>query len=66
MLPQLNNFPPNQELNVNKLTVTMDKNQYGVRLKAQPNHMKMGKELKKALGTITPLIKALTSKDIEK
>jgi len=55
-----------EELNVNKLTVTMDKNQYGVRLKAQPNHMKMGKELKKALGTITPLIKALTDKDIER
>ncbi|XP_005110126.1 isoleucine--tRNA ligase, cytoplasmic [Aplysia californica] len=55
-----------EELNVHKLTVTLDKDQYGVRLRAEPDHRQLGQKLTSALGTVTPAIKALTDEEIEK
>ncbi|XP_075704440.1 isoleucine--tRNA ligase, cytoplasmic isoform X2 [Rhinoderma darwinii] len=35
-----------EELNVRKVTVSTDKNKYGIRLRAEPDHMVLGKRLK--------------------
>ena len=48
-----------------KLTVTMDKTAYAVRLKAEPDHRQVGKKLGSALKAVTPAIKALTDEQIE-
>ncbi|KAK0064167.1 isoleucine--tRNA ligase cytoplasmic [Biomphalaria pfeifferi] len=55
-----------EELNVRKLTITMDKNAYGVRLKAEPDHSKLGRKLTSAINKVATAIKALKDEDIEK
>lgn len=55
-----------QELNVRKLTITMDKSSYGVTLKAEPEHKQLGKKLTSAIGAVTAAIKALRDEEIER
>lgn len=44
----------------------MDKNAYGVRLKAEPDHSKLGRKLTSAINKVATAIKALKYEDIEK
>ena len=55
-----------QELNVHTLTVTCDKDKYGVRLRAEPDHRQLGQKLGKQVGQVTPIIKSLTDSQIER
>ncbi|XP_059150471.1 isoleucine--tRNA ligase, cytoplasmic-like [Physella acuta] len=55
-----------EELNIRKLTITMDKNLYGVQLKAEPDHRQLGKRLGSALSAVTNHIKALKDEEIER
>uniref|UniRef100_A0A8D0D626 Isoleucine--tRNA ligase, cytoplasmic n=1 Tax=Sander lucioperca TaxID=283035 RepID=A0A8D0D626_SANLU len=54
-----------EELNVRKLTMSTDKDKYGIRLRAEPDHMVLGKRLKGAFKAITASIKELTSEQLE-
>lgn len=54
-----------QELNVRQLTLSTDKDKYGIRLRAEPDHMVLGKRLKGAFKAITASIKELTSEQLE-
>lgn len=54
-----------QELNVRQLTLSTDKDKYGIRLRAEPDHMVLGKKLKAAFKAITASIKELTSEQLE-
>lgn len=54
-----------QELNVRQLTLSTDKDKYGIRLRAEPDHMVLGKRLKAAFKAITASIKELTSEQLE-
>lgn len=54
-----------QELNVRQLTLSTDKDKYGIRLRAEPDHMVLGKRLKGAFKSITASIKELTSEQLE-
>jgi len=55
-----------EELNVRSLVLTSDKQKYGVALRAEPDHKTLGARLKGAFKTVTPAIKALTDKEIQK
>lgn len=54
-----------QELNVRQLTLSTDKDKYGIRLRAEPDHMVLGKRLKGAFKAVTASIKELTSEQLE-
>lgn len=54
-----------EELNVRKLTLSTDKDKYGIRLRAEPDHMVLGKRLKGAFKAVTASIKELTSEQLE-
>ncbi len=53
------------ELNVKKLTLSTDKQQYGVVLRAEPNHKILGARLMSAFKDVTKEIKELGDKKIE-
>ncbi|XP_077582378.1 isoleucine--tRNA ligase, cytoplasmic [Stigmatopora nigra] len=54
-----------EELNVRQLTISTDKDKYGIRLRAEPDHMVLGKRLKGAFKSITAAIKELSSEQLE-
>uniref|UniRef100_A0A4W6DYM7 Isoleucine--tRNA ligase, cytoplasmic n=1 Tax=Lates calcarifer TaxID=8187 RepID=A0A4W6DYM7_LATCA len=54
-----------EELNVRQLTLSTDKDKYGIRLRAEPDHMVLGKRLKGAFKSVTASIKELTSEQLE-
>ncbi|XP_034022071.1 isoleucine--tRNA ligase, cytoplasmic [Thalassophryne amazonica] len=54
-----------EELNVRQLTLSSDKDKYGIRLRAEPDHMVLGKRLKGAFKAITASIKELTNEQLE-
>ncbi|XP_072522622.1 isoleucine--tRNA ligase, cytoplasmic [Salminus brasiliensis] len=54
-----------EELNVRQLTLSTDKDKYGIRLRAEPDHMVLGKRLKGAFKSITASIKELKSEQLE-
>lgn len=54
-----------EELNVRQLTLSTEKDKYGIRLRAEPDHMVLGKRLKGAFKAITASIKSLTSDQLE-
>lgn len=48
-----------------QLTLSTDKDKYGIRLRAEPDHMVLGKRLKGAFKTVAAAIKELTSEQLE-
>ncbi|XP_069822571.1 isoleucine--tRNA ligase, cytoplasmic [Dendropsophus ebraccatus] len=54
-----------EELNVRKVTVSTDKNKYGIRLRAEPDHMVLGKRLKGAFKSVMAAIKELKNEQLE-
>ncbi|XP_016353837.1 isoleucine--tRNA ligase, cytoplasmic [Sinocyclocheilus anshuiensis] len=54
-----------EELNVRELTLSTDKDKYGIRLRAEPDHMVLGKRLKGAFKSVTASIKELKSDELE-
>ncbi|XP_041080359.1 isoleucine--tRNA ligase, cytoplasmic-like [Polyodon spathula] len=54
-----------EELNVRQLTLSADKDKYGIRLRAEPDHMVLGKRLKGAFKSVTAAIKELKSEQLE-
>ncbi|XP_050978525.1 isoleucine--tRNA ligase, cytoplasmic [Labeo rohita] len=54
-----------EELNVRQLTLSTDKDKYGIRLRAEPDHMVLGKRLKGAFKSVTASIKELKSEELE-
>ncbi|KAM4613485.1 isoleucine--tRNA ligase, cytoplasmic [Polymixia lowei] len=54
-----------EELNVRQLTLSTDKDKYGIHLRAEPDHMVLGKRLKGAFKAITASIKELTNQQLE-
>ncbi|XP_070256993.1 isoleucine--tRNA ligase, cytoplasmic isoform X2 [Myotis yumanensis] len=54
-----------EELNVQKVTLSTDKNKYGIRLRAEPDHMILGKRLKGAFKAVMTSIKQLSSEELE-
>ena len=47
------------------LTLAAEDSQYGVRLQAEPNNMKLGKRLKEDFKAVAPAIKKLTNGQLE-
>ncbi|KAM5260283.1 isoleucine--tRNA ligase, cytoplasmic isoform 2-T3 [Hipposideros larvatus] len=54
-----------EELNVRKVTLSTDKTKYGIRLRAEPDHMVLGKRLKGAFKAVMACVKQLTSEELE-
>ncbi|XP_070594706.1 isoleucine--tRNA ligase, cytoplasmic [Erythrolamprus reginae] len=54
-----------EELNVREVTLSTDKDKYGIRLRAQPDHMVLGKRLKGAFKSVMAAIKELPSELLE-
>ncbi|XP_069332371.1 isoleucine--tRNA ligase, cytoplasmic isoform X3 [Eulemur rufifrons] len=54
-----------EELNVRKVTLSTNKNKYGIRLRAEPDHMVLGKRLKGAFKTVMTSIKQLNNEELE-
>uniref|UniRef100_A0A8C4M7N6 isoleucine--tRNA ligase n=1 Tax=Equus asinus asinus TaxID=83772 RepID=A0A8C4M7N6_EQUAS len=54
-----------EELNVRKVTLSTDKSKYGIRLRAEPDHMVLGKRLKGAFKVVMTAIKQLSSEELE-
>ncbi|XP_045932219.1 isoleucine--tRNA ligase, cytoplasmic [Micropterus dolomieu] len=54
-----------EELNVRQLTLSTDKDKYGISLRAEPDHMVLGKRLKGAFKAVAASIKELTSEQLE-
>uniref|UniRef100_A0A6I8SQG0 Isoleucine--tRNA ligase, cytoplasmic n=1 Tax=Xenopus tropicalis TaxID=8364 RepID=A0A6I8SQG0_XENTR len=54
-----------EELNVKQVTVSTNKDKYGIRLRAEPDHMVLGKRLKGAFKTVMAAIKELKSNQLE-
>ena len=52
------------ELNVKKLTLSTDKERYGVKLRAEPDHKTLGARLKGAFKDVTKEIKALSDSQV--
>lgn len=48
-----------------QLTLSTDKDKYGIRLRAEPDHMVLGKRLKGAFKSVTAAIKELKSEQLE-
>ncbi|KAM9374414.1 isoleucine--tRNA ligase, cytoplasmic isoform 10-T10 [Phaethornis superciliosus] len=55
-----------EELNVRQVTLSTNKDKYGVRLRAEPDHMVLGKRLKGAFKVVMAAIKELKSEQLEK
>nr|XP_055165926.1 isoleucine--tRNA ligase, cytoplasmic isoform X1 [Nyctereutes procyonoides] len=55
-----------EELNVREVTLSTDKNKYGIRLRAEPDHMVLGKRLKGAFRAVMAAIKQLSSEELER
>jgi len=55
-----------EELNVRKVTLSTDKDKYGIRLRAEPDHMVLGKRLKGAFRAVMTSIKQLSSEELER
>ncbi|XP_010149350.1 PREDICTED: isoleucine--tRNA ligase, cytoplasmic, partial [Eurypyga helias] len=55
-----------EELNVRQVTLSTDKDKYGVRLRAEPDHMVLGKRLKGAFKLVMAAIKELKSEQLER
>lgn len=55
-----------EELNVRKLTVTTDKEKYGVTLRAEPDHKTLGARLKGEFKQIMQAIKELSDEQLQK
>ncbi|KAM6214637.1 isoleucine--tRNA ligase, cytoplasmic [Rhynchocyon petersi] len=54
-----------EELNVRKVTLSTDKKKYGIRLRAEPDHMVLGKRLKGAFKAVMTSIKQLSDEELE-
>uniref|UniRef100_A0A8C3H895 isoleucine--tRNA ligase n=1 Tax=Chrysemys picta bellii TaxID=8478 RepID=A0A8C3H895_CHRPI len=54
-----------EELNVRQVTLSTDKDKYGIRLRAEPDHMVLGKRLKGAFKAVMTAIKELKSEQLE-
>ncbi|KAI1890396.1 hypothetical protein AGOR_G00153290 [Albula goreensis] len=54
-----------EELNVRQLTLSTEKDKYGIRLRAEPDHMVLGKRLKGAFKSVMASIKELKSEQLE-
>lgn len=54
------------ELNVRKLTLSSDKEKFGITLRAEPDHKSLGQRLKADFKAVMSAIKQLTSNEIEK
>ncbi|XP_078517523.1 isoleucine--tRNA ligase, cytoplasmic [Lissotriton helveticus] len=54
-----------EELNVRQVTLSTDKDKYGIRLRAEPDHMVLGKRLKGAFKNVMAAIKELKSEQLE-
>uniref|UniRef100_A0A8V1ADD0 Isoleucine--tRNA ligase, cytoplasmic n=1 Tax=Gallus gallus TaxID=9031 RepID=A0A8V1ADD0_CHICK len=54
-----------EELNVRQVTLSTNKDKYGVRLRAEPDHMVLGKRLKGAFKPVMAAIKELKSEQLE-
>ncbi|XP_054281987.1 isoleucine--tRNA ligase, cytoplasmic [Macrosteles quadrilineatus] len=54
-----------EELNVRKVTVTADKQTYGVSLRAEPDHKTLGARLKQAFKPVMAAIKELTNEQLQ-
>lgn len=54
-----------QELNVKRITVSSDKQKFGVRLKAEPDNQTLGRRLKGAFKEVSQQIKGLSDEDIQ-
>ncbi|XP_072328733.1 isoleucine--tRNA ligase, cytoplasmic [Scyliorhinus torazame] len=54
-----------EELNVRQLTLSTDKGKYGILLRAEPDHMVLGKRLKGAFKSVTTAIKGLQNVQLE-
>uniref|UniRef100_A0A6I8NVC5 Isoleucine--tRNA ligase, cytoplasmic n=1 Tax=Ornithorhynchus anatinus TaxID=9258 RepID=A0A6I8NVC5_ORNAN len=54
-----------EELNVRQVTLSTDKNKYGITLRAEPDHMVLGKRLKGAFKTVMASVKELKSEQLE-
>nr|XP_012152876.1 PREDICTED: isoleucine--tRNA ligase, cytoplasmic isoform X1 [Megachile rotundata] len=54
-----------EELNVKELTVTTDKEKYGVKLRAEPDHKVLGSRLKGEFKSITQAIKELSDVQLQ-
>ncbi|KAJ8395346.1 hypothetical protein AAFF_G00033310 [Aldrovandia affinis] len=54
-----------EELNVRQLTLSTEKDKYGISLRAEPDHMVLGKRLKGAFKSVTAAIKELKSEQLE-
>ncbi|KAM6256644.1 isoleucine--tRNA ligase, cytoplasmic [Porphyrio hochstetteri] len=54
-----------EELNVRQVTLSTNKDKYGVRLRAEPDHMVLGKRLKGAFKHVMAAIKELKSEQLE-
>ncbi|KOX67618.1 Isoleucine--tRNA ligase, cytoplasmic [Melipona quadrifasciata] len=54
-----------EELNVKELTVTTDKEKYGVKLKAEPDHKILGARLKGEFKSVTQAIKELSDEELQ-
>lgn len=48
-----------------QLTLSTDKDKYGIRLRAEPDHMVLGKRLKGAFKSVMAAIKELKSERLE-
>ncbi|KAL4227042.1 Isoleucine--tRNA ligase [Mactra antiquata] len=53
-----------EELNVKQLTTTTDKETYGARLRAEPDHKVLGSKLKKEFGSVMKAIQALNDSQL--
>ncbi|OAD56222.1 Isoleucine--tRNA ligase, cytoplasmic [Eufriesea mexicana] len=54
-----------EELNVKELTVTTDKEKYGVKLRAEPDHKILGARLKGEFKSVTQAIKELSDEKLQ-
>ncbi|XP_017877924.1 isoleucine--tRNA ligase, cytoplasmic [Ceratina calcarata] len=54
-----------EELNVKELIVTTDKNKYGVKLRAEPDHKTLGARLKGEFKSVTQAIKELDDEQLQ-
>ncbi|NXN95109.1 SYIC protein, partial [Rhinopomastus cyanomelas] len=55
-----------EELNVRQVTLSTNKDKYGVRMRAEPDHMVLGKRLKGAFKRVMAAIKELSSEQLER
>ncbi|XP_027691620.1 isoleucine--tRNA ligase, cytoplasmic [Vombatus ursinus] len=55
-----------EELNVRQVTLSTDKKKYGIRLRAEPDHMVLGKRLKGAFKAVMASIRELPSEQLER